>query len=126
MIAPMHLLDTSILVPILRKDEIALAWLELNIENPSMSVVSLTELYLGIRRQREERDLVELERVVRPLAIDRDIAVRAGVLVRHYGPSHSVEIPDALVAATAEHHALKLATLNVKHFPMFPRLKPAY
>ena len=30
------------------------------------------------------------------------------------------------VAATAEHHGLELATLNVKHFPMFKRLKAAY
>jgi predicted nucleic acid-binding protein len=122
----MHLLDTSVLVPILRKNEIALAWFESSTDEPRMSVVSLTELYLGIRRQREERDLVELEQAVRPLPVDRDIAIRAGVFVRHYGPSHAVEIPDALIAATAEHHGLRLATLNVKHFPMFPRLKPAY
>ena len=32
----------------------------------------LTELYLGIRRQNEERDLVALERLVRPLMVDRD------------------------------------------------------
>ena len=31
-----------------------------------------------------------------------------------------------LIAATAEHHGLDLATLNVKHFPMFKRLKAAY
>jgi len=122
----MHLLDTSVLVPILRKNEIALAWFESSTDEPRMSVVSLTELYLGIRRQREERDLVELEQAVRPLPVDRDIAIRAGVFVRHYGPSHAVEIPDALIAATAEHHGLRLATLNVKHFPMFPRLKPPY
>ncbi len=91
-----------------------------------MSVLSLTELYLGVRRQREERDLIELEQLIRPLAVDRDIAARAGAFVRHYGPSHSVEIPDAIIAATAEHHGLTLATLNVKHFPMFPRLKRAY
>ena len=122
----MHLLDTSILVPILRKNEAALAWFESNTDEPRMSVVSLTELYLGVRRQREERDLVEIERLVRPLPVDRDIAVRAGQFVRHYGPSHSVEIPDALIAATAEHHGLRLATLNIKHFPMFPKLKRAY
>ena len=33
---------------------------------------------------------------------------------------------DAIIAATAEHHGLRLATLNVKHFPMFPKLKRAY
>ena len=122
----MHLLDTSVLVAILRKDETALAWFGSNTDEPRMSVVSLTELNLGIRRQREERDLIELEQAVRPLPVDRDIAMRAGLFVRHYGPSHAVEIPDALIAATAEHHGLRLATLNVKHFPMFARLKRAY
>ena len=122
----MHLLDTSVLVGIIRKDAAALAWFVSNGSESKTSVISLTELYLGVRRQREERDLVELERLVRPLPVDRDIAVRAGVLVRHYGPSHSLEIPDALIAATAEHHGLRLATLNVRHFPMFPRLKRPY
>ena len=41
-------------------------------------------------------------------------------------PSHGIDIPDAIIAATAEHHGLRLATLNVKHFPMFPKLKRAY
>jgi predicted nucleic acid-binding protein len=122
----MHLLDTSVLVDILRKDAAALAWFASNAAGAKASVISLTELYVGIRRQNEERDLVALERLVRPLLVDRDIAVRAGEFVRHYGASHSVEIPDALIAATAEHHGLRLATLNVKHFPMFPKLKRAY
>jgi predicted nucleic acid-binding protein len=41
-------------------------------------------------------------------------------------PSHSVEATDAIIAATAEHHGLELATHNVKRLPMFPRLRPAY
>ena len=122
----MHLLDTSVLVGILRKDAAALAWFASNAMGAKASVISLTELYLGVRRQNEERDLVDLERLVRPLVVDRDIAVRAGVFVRHYRPSHSVEISDAIIAATAEQHGLRLATLNVKHFPMFPKLKRAY
>jgi predicted nucleic acid-binding protein len=122
----MHLLDTSVLVGILRRDAASLAWFAANAMGAKASVISLTELYVGIRRLNEERDLVALERLVRPLVVDRDIAARAGVFVRHYRPSHSVEIPDALIAATAEHHGLRLATLNVKHFPMFPRLKRAY
>jgi predicted nucleic acid-binding protein len=122
----MPLLDTSVLIPILRKNETALAWLESVATEPKMSVISLTELYLGARRQREEKDLVELERRVPPLPVNRDVAVRAGVFIRHYGASHSVEMQDALIAATAEHHGLRLATLNVKHFPMFPKLKRAY
>ena len=47
-------------------------------------------------------------------------------MTKHYQRSHGLEFPDALIAATAEHHGLTLATLNVKHFPMFRNLKPAY
>jgi predicted nucleic acid-binding protein len=46
--------------------------------------------------------------------------------MRHFHRSYGIDIPDAIIAATAEHHGLELATLNLKHFPMFPRLKPAY
>lgn len=43
-----------------------------------------------------------------------------------FSSSHAVELTDAAIAATAEHYGLPLATLNRRHFPMFPRLKPAY
>ncbi len=57
---------------------------------------------------------------------NRQIYARAGVFLRLYRSSHGLDMPDALIAATAEHHGLQLATLNVKRFPMFPKLKPAY
>lgn len=46
--------------------------------------------------------------------------------MRHFAPSHGLDDLDAIIAATAEHHGLELATLNTKHFPMFRRLKRAY
>ena len=46
--------------------------------------------------------------------------------MRHFHGSHGIDDTDAIIAATAEHHGLDLATLNVRHFPMFPRLKRAY
>ena len=63
---------------------------------------------------------------LRLYSVDKKIAEAAGRLVKHYQPSHGLDDIDALIAATAEAHGLKLATVNVKHFPMFPRLKPAY
>jgi predicted nucleic acid-binding protein len=122
----MDLLDTTVLVDLLRKKPVALTWLRSIAGKPAVSVVSLTELYAGARNRREEQEILVLERSVRLLTLDRDIAVRAGVFVRLYGASHGIDDPDAIIGATAEHHGLRLATLNVKHFPMFPKLKPPY
>jgi predicted nucleic acid-binding protein len=122
----MELLDTTVLVDLLRKNAAAVAWLRSTTGKPAVSVISLTELYAGARSRREEQELLALERSFRILNLDRDIAVRAGVFVRLYGASHNIDDPDAIIAATADHHGLALATLNVKHFPMFPKLKRPY
>jgi hypothetical protein len=42
----------------------------------------------------------------------------AGFFKRDYQPSHGTGIADALIAATAEVHEMRLVTLNEKHFPM--------
>jgi predicted nucleic acid-binding protein len=60
------------------------------------------------------------------LPIGEEIGERAGSILRHLHKRHGIDIPHAIIAATAEHHGLRLATLNVKHFPMFPKLKRAY
>ena len=62
----------------------------------------------------------------RRLTSIRDIAGLAGDYVRRYGPSHGTDPIDALIAATAKTHGLALATLNLKHFPMFAGLTRPY
>ena len=120
------LLDTTILVDLLRGREAALEWLDEVEERATLSVISLTEVYAGARNRREERQIAEVEAFFRWLPVTLDIARRAGVFLRLYEKGHGIDDADALIAATAEHHGLELATLNVKHFPMFPRLEPPY
>ena len=120
------LLDTSILVDILRGRKDALACLDRQTTPPSLSAVSLMELHAGCHNQREEADIARLQRTLKVHAIDTVIASRAGVFVRHYQASYGLDDIDALIAATAEHHDVKLATLNVKHFPMFAKLRRPY
>ena len=120
------LLDTSILVEILRARPDALAWLDGQATPPSLSAVSLMELHAGCRSQREEADITRIERTLKVHPVDAVIANRAGVFVRHYQASYGLDDIDALIAATAEHHDVKLATLNVKHFPMFAKLRRPY
>lgn len=120
------LLDTNILIDHIRRVPVAVAWLRSLPESPRISVISLLELYAGALSQREERDIDAVCAPLQWLPIGAEIAQRGGSFIRHYGTSHGIDIPDALIAATAEHHGLRLATLNVKHFPMFPKLKRAY
>jgi hypothetical protein len=50
-----------------------------------------------------------------------------GALARRYRPSFSgIEDVDYLIAATALVLDAELLTTNVKHFPMFAGLQPAY
>jgi predicted nucleic acid-binding protein len=120
------LLDTNILVDYTRRVPIAIAWLKSLSEPPRMSAISLLELHAGIRSQREERDIEAICAPLRSLPVTEVIARQAGNYLRNFALSHGIDIPDALIAATAEHHGLRLATLNVRHFPMFPRLKRPY
>ena len=121
------LFDTTILIDYLRGVEEAHDLFEAHRRaKPSVSVVSILELYAGLRGRREEQRTEQLLSQVSLLSVTQDIAKRAGIFVRHYQGSHGIGAIDAIIAATAEHHGLKLATLNVKHFPMFPKLKRAY
>jgi predicted nucleic acid-binding protein len=107
-----RLLDTTILVDALRGRQAALKWLDEMEERPSLSVVSLTDVYSGARNRREERQIAELEAFFRWLPVTIDIARGAGVFLRRYEKGHGIDAADALIAATAEHHGLDLATLQ--------------
>jgi len=59
--------------------------------------------------------------------VNEVVARRAGELMREDRRSHAgIGLGDYLVAATAEAQGVELATLNVKHFPMFGRLRPPF
>ena len=120
------LFDTTILIDYLRGQENARRLIEAYGRKPNISVASVLELYAGVRGRRDELQTEQFLAQAALLPVRTDIARSAGAFVRHYHASHGVSTMDAIIAATAEHHGLRLATLNVKHFPMFPKLKRAY
>jgi Predicted nucleic acid-binding protein, contains PIN domain len=82
--------------------------------------------YAGIKGKREESEVERLFAIFPVIAITNEIAREAEKFVKQYRPSHSVEIPDSVIAATCLVSGLELHTLNVKHYPMFKNLKPPY
>jgi predicted nucleic acid-binding protein len=77
-------------------------------------------------RTHERRDTQRLLSLVAWAPIDEGVSTTAGEFGRRFRRSHALADPDLLVAATAERLGLPLATRNVRDYPMFPGLEPAY
>jgi predicted nucleic acid-binding protein len=120
------LLDTSVLIDVLRGSPPAIEWLGSLQEVPSCSELTRAEVLRGVRSpelSRTDRLLSSL----RWVAVDEPISRRGGELGRRYRRSHhSLSIIDFLIAGTAQLVDAELATANVRHYPMFPGLTPPY
>jgi hypothetical protein len=118
-------LDTTVLIDVLRGHRPALDYLRSLDEPPACSEVTRVEVVRGLRHR--ERDAAEgLMRAMRWSAVDEQIARRAGGLGRTWRRSHSLATADLIIAATAQELGGELATSNTRHFPMFPGLTPPY
>lgn len=121
------LFDTSVLIAHLRGEPRAT---ELLLAVPTIdrlaSVLARVEIEGGMRSG-ERVSVAGLIDGLRLVPVSDAIARRAGELLRRYRRSHSgIDLVDYVVAATAEAHDVPLLTLNVRHFPMFSGLKPAF
>jgi predicted nucleic acid-binding protein len=69
----------------------------------------------------------EFLRFVGWLDVDVDLADRAGDIGRRFVRSYQgISITDLLLAAAVDRLGGQLLTRNIRHFPMFPGLRPAY
>jgi predicted nucleic acid-binding protein len=115
------LTDSDILIEVLRgrNADVADAWLRAvsSAEPLFYSPVSSAEIRHGIRKS-ERASVERLFHGTTCVPIDEEIGKRAGEYIRTFHASHGVELADALIAASASVHQLRLWTRNRKHFPM--------
>ena len=124
----MILVDSDVLIAHLRGIDSARDWLiDARTRGPlAISVVSVSEIVGGMRST-ERREVWRLLASFRSEPVTDVIARRAGEFTRRYRRSHSgIGLGDYLIAATADALGLQLATLNVRHFPMFHGLQPPF
>lgn len=128
-----YLLDTNVISEIVgrRPEPRVVAWLE-SIPNELLflSVISVGELRQGVERLpakgRREKLLVWLEHEIpawygsRLLPVDAAVADRWGRLLA--ATERTLPGVDSLIAATALHHGLRLATRNERDFEGIPEL----
>lgn len=120
------LLDTSVVIDILRGAAPAIAYARGLPEPPICSEITRIEVVRGLRSS-ERRATERLFAALRWVPVDEPIARRAGDLGRRFRRSHQgIAIADLVIAATVEELGFELATINVRHFPMIPGLAPPY
>jgi predicted nucleic acid-binding protein len=115
------LVDSDILIEVARGRDLSIVsrWTELSRSDAVVlvSAVSVAELWAGARPPEHEI----LERLFVSLVcvpVDLGVGRQAGEYLRHYRKSHSVELGDAIIAASTVARDAALWTRNRKHYPM--------
>jgi predicted nucleic acid-binding protein len=123
------LLDSDVLIAHLRGNPGARDWMlqARRATGPlATSAISVVEVAGGMRSQ-ERREVGRLFATLRTFPANDRIAWCAAELMRTHRRSHvGIGLGDYLVAATAQIEGCELATLNVRHFPMFKALQPPF
>jgi predicted nucleic acid-binding protein len=120
------LIDTCVIIDYLRGRAQARAFLRAVPETPLVSVVTVAELHAGLHFDRQASLFAVLRSQLHVIDVDFAIARQAGLYRRQYSQSHGVEMLDALIAATAKVHGVRLVTRNARHFPMLADLLVPY
>lgn len=112
------LFDTDILIDILRgREAIRTFLLDLTDHSvPCCSVISVAELYAGMRPEEKHATDILLDALV-IVPVTQEIAETAGRFKRRM-KSRRLELADCLIAATTFVEGVTLATGNTKDYPM--------
>lgn len=114
---PLILCDTNIIIEVYKENLSVIAFLEkIGQKNIAVSDVTCAELLFSARNKKElqiiKKDLKKL--VV--FSINEEISKGAVALIEKFSLSNNLNLPDALIAATAIYYNVNLYTLNKKDF----------
>jgi len=125
-VAERLLIDTDVLIEYLRGRDEAAEYLEALSSDLLLSVISVAELFAGVKSDEEGKSLEQLLQAFIILPVTEKTARLGGIYRREYRPSHGTGLADALIAATAEDNGADLVTFNRRHFPMVSRVTVPY
>jgi predicted nucleic acid-binding protein len=118
------LIDTDVLIWYLRGNENARNIITNNIPF-KISVINYMELIQGMKNKNELKILQKYLKQwsVEIIQINENISTRAMFLVEDYFLSHSLELSDAIIAATSLERQELLLTANDKHYKYVPNIQ---
>ncbi len=109
-------LDTNILIEILKGNKTIIDKLELMSANFYISSITVMELYYGAINKVELFQLKKFISLFKVIEVNENISSISTELIFQYAKSHNLAIPDSLIASTAISIDSKLLTLNIKDF----------
>jgi len=119
----MILCDTNVIIEILKGNEKTIKIIEsIRLENIAISSVTVMELYFGALNKRELSKIKKHLKALNIVHFDNDISELAVSMIESYSKSHGLQIPDAIIAATALSFDMKLFTFNLKDFKYIDEL----
>ncbi len=112
----MILLDTNILIEILKGNPETGNKIKSFNQSLAISSISAMELYYGARDKAESKKLEKFIALFRIIHLNEAISRKSTALIRTYAKSHGLDIPDSLIAGTALVSGCKIYTYNLKDF----------
>jgi len=118
------IIDTDVLIWYLRGNKNAQKAINANIPF-KISVINYMELLRGLRDKKEYSTLQKCLKnwAIEIIQINENISSRAMFYVEDYCLSHSMELGDAIIAATALEYRENLLTANEKHYRFIPNIQ---
>jgi len=119
----MIILDTNVLIEILKNNSKTIKKVECFNEEVAISSISAMELYYGAMNKAEVIKLEKFIYLFQTLHLTQEISMKSISLIKAFAKSHSLNIPDSLIAATALKYCCKLFTYNLKDFKFIDKLE---
>ena len=124
------LVDSDVLIEYPRGRPAAIEFLESLLERSKepllLSVITVAELYSGLKGEREESDVEVALEAFEIVPLTPEMAREGGLLRLAYRPSHGLALADALIASTTKTVHATLITFHRRPFPMLDRVEIPY
>jgi len=119
----MILLDTNILIEILKNNQKTIKKVQSFNDELAISSITSMELIYGTFNKAEIRQIEAFLLNFKVIWVDYKISKRTFSLIKEYSKSHNLDIPDSLIASTAIENGAELFTYNLKDFQFIKGLK---
>ena len=119
----MILCDTNVFIHAFNGNEITIAQFEIiSLKEIALSAITLMELYQGMGNKAELVQMRNKLRYYDVVHVDSHISKMAVELIENFKLSHGLQIPDAIIGATAIVYSIPLYTYNIKDFIFMPNI----